>query len=140
MTQAPSKLKPKILLADDSSIARDLLRADLKTALKQGGFADVDLAEAENGAQVIEKVTKENFDLLLLDFYLPVADAETVLRKIRSTASCSKLPVIVVSSDGSIAFRAKAAGANVFLRKPVLPGELVSTIKSLIDGTPVLNR
>lgn len=60
-------------------------------------------------------------DLILMDLNLPVIDGFTLLKKIRSSKSTEKVPVIILTSSGEESDIKKSyeLGANSYIRKPV---------------------
>lgn len=94
--------------------------------LEKHGFACIPLEEGRNVAAYLERV-----DLLLLDLNLPDIDGLDVLKQIRER---SRLPIIILSARGNGEERilGLGLGADDYLVKPVLPGELVARVKALL--------
>lgn len=124
-------MKPSVLIVDDESMTRDLLRLMLERA----GF---DISEAEDGLQALLMVAEEVPDVLLLDVMMPNMDGLTVCEKLRAQAETAVLPIILLSarnSPESISEGMKA-GATRYLGKPVAYEKLVKTIHEVLEGTP----
>jgi threonine synthase len=85
---APDRF-PCIVLADDSSDARRLIRRILQS---QGNFT---IHEAENGQQALSLVENEHPDLIILDLMMPEMDGFAVLDALRAKPETSDIPVIV---------------------------------------------
>jgi len=102
---------PTILIADDEKN----IRATLVRSLRLEGYAT---AEAENGAQALERIESGDIDLLVLDLQMPVKDGLQVLDAL--SRSGPRLPVVVLTAHGSIekAVRAVRLGAFDFIEKP----------------------
>ena len=81
--------KIKILIADDSSFMRNIL----KSILQAQGFSN--FVECSNGKECIKEFRSEKPDLVLLDIVMPEVDGLGVLRNIGTTAK-----VIIVSAIG----------------------------------------
>lgn len=83
-----------------------------------------------NGAEGLEKLKTESFDLLILDVMLPEMNGLEVLKH---TKSFSKIPVIMLSAKGDEVDRILGLelGADDYLPKPFSPRELVARIKAL---------
>jgi DNA-binding NtrC family response regulator len=107
----------KILIVDDSRN----IRITLKRCLEDDNF-EVDYAM--NGEEAIEKLTKEEFDLVFLDLKLPVMDGMEVLRKIRDMGN--DVYVVIITAYGTVenAVEAMRLGAIDFIQKPFTPGEI----------------
>lgn len=121
-------MKPKILLVDDSSTTRTILKVYM-------AGIDVEFCEAGQGDAALDIVRKTPVDLVIADVNMPVMDGLMFVRCLRSSPSQSlrKLPVILLTSE-SVEAAAKEAGANAFVRKPVTNHELRSTVLSLLPA------
>jgi len=117
----------KILVVDDTPHNVKLL-ADLLTVK---GYVVV---TASSGAQALEKVEKEQPDLVLLDVVMPEMSGYEVCRKIRGSRATATLPVVMVTALDPAQERVKGieAGADDFLSKPISQHELLARVKSLL--------
>lgn len=117
--------QPLILVVDDELH----LRNSLGSLLGLHGFAAV---TADGGRAAIELLQSQQFDLVLLDLFMPDVDGHQVMDFIieRQLDIC----VIVVSGDVSIdsAISALRRGAYDFLRKPYEPDELLLKIENAL--------
>jgi two-component system, chemotaxis family, chemotaxis protein CheY len=105
----------RILVVDDSS----LVRLYCRDALEQAGF---EVEQAINGIEALEKVLAQPFDLVIVDINMPRMDGFSFLRALRRSApDVATLPALVVSTEASELDLddARAAGANLYLVKPV---------------------
>jgi CheY-like chemotaxis protein len=82
----------KVLIVDDSLESRVLLGRILKKSFT------VDIIEAEDGNVALEKIQKENPDIVFLDYEMPSLDGKEMLKKVRSKRAYRNLPVVIVSS------------------------------------------
>ncbi|MCX5746839.1 MAG: response regulator, partial [Proteobacteria bacterium] len=72
-------------------------------------------------------------DALIIDVYLPVMDGPTVIAAARTELGLVDLPIIAVSAGGDSARKsALAAGANIFLDKPMRLRQVIDTIQRLL--------
>src|SRR6478672_1085449 len=96
--------------------------------LRQAGYDDHDIVEAEDGADALAKVSSEKPDLVLSDWNMPNMTGIECLQAMR--ASGSTVPFGFVTSEGSPEMREKAAnaGAHFLIAKPfaVSPGAPVT--------------
>jgi PAS domain S-box-containing protein len=123
----------RVLLTDDNPINRKVVELFLKPL-------GVTIVEAENGAQALERLSEEPFDLVLMDVHMPVMDgAETVSRMRNSGASWAWTPVIVLTADAMQGDREKylAAGMDGYVAKPIVPNELFSAMNLAIQRRPI---
>jgi len=117
----------RVLVVDDDA----LLRRSLRAMLERGHYR---VETAESGPQALAQLASFSPDLVLLDIQMPEMDGLEVCQRIRQTPQCDLLPIIFLTADErpdihSLAFR---AGGDDFLRKPVLSGELIVRIRSLM--------
>ena len=117
----------KILVVDDSQTVRTLL----SFILKSNGF---EVESAINGVDALEKIYKDEFDLVVCDVNMPKMDGLTLIKVLRLQDIYRELPIIVVSTEESDEDKQKGmeAGANVYLVKPTEPTSLLENIKMLI--------
>jgi two-component system chemotaxis response regulator CheY len=119
----------KILLVDDSAMARRAARQILESA----GYA---VAEAEDGLIALERYFLEKPDLVLLDLVMKGMNGLDVLKKL--TEMDGQVRVIVLSADVQDSSRelAESGGAAGFLNKPIDRETLLSAVsKTLVTGT-----
>ncbi|WP_138731972.1 response regulator [Modestobacter excelsi] len=116
----------KILVTDDSRVMRQIV---IRT-LRQAGYDDHDIIQAENGREALEMVGSEHPDLVLSDWNMPEMSGIECLEALR--ASGSQVPFGFVTSEGSPEMRAKAAnaGAIFLIAKPFNE----DTFKDALDG------
>lgn len=122
-----SSVLKTILIADDNSTIRHLIRFLLENA----GFRVC--AEAEDGAQAIEKAKQTKPDLILLDFSMPNmngAEASSVLK-----GMMPRVPIIVFTlHDDSVGKSLAAAdGADLVISKADGMNKLLEAIHSLVN-------
>ena len=116
-----------ILIVDDQAA----IRQSLKGVLEDEGYK---VAGAESGEACLETVHKRDFDLVLLDVWLPGMDGLEALQKIREMDDPPE--VIMISGHGTIetAVRATKLGAYDFLEKPLSIERTLILIKNAIEA------
>ena len=117
----------RILVVDDDPLARRSVRAMLERAYYQ-------VETAAGGAEALAMMPVWKPDLVLLDIQMPEVDGLEVCRQIRDMQQNDLLPIIFLTGDErpdihSLGFQVKG---DDFLRKPVLQGELIVRIRSLM--------
>jgi DNA-binding NtrC family response regulator len=102
----------KILVVDDEASIREMIKKGLS---QMGGF---NVETAQNGAEAIEKIEKEVFDLVLTDLKMPEMDGLELLKNIKGTRP--EVMVILMTAYGSIetAVEAMKMGADDYITKP----------------------
>ena len=80
-----------------------------------------------------------NLDLILMDIRLPYEDGYSALQKIRSTARLRNIPVVAVTAEAGLEQmnKARLAGFDGFLGKPLDPDRFPDQIRRILDGVPV---
>jgi two-component system cell cycle response regulator DivK len=104
----------KILVADDKSSSRELIR----TLLEHAGY---EVCEACDGLEAVEMVRSENPDLVLLDIHMPRLDGYGAVSEIRRDARLKALPVVALTASAMRGDHDKAirAGFTAYITKPV---------------------
>lgn len=116
----------RVLVVDDAAT----VRAYHGAVLADGGF---EVAEAANGYEALECALAEGFALHLVDVNMPQMDGYSYVESLRRDGLLPDAPVIMISTEGEAgdAARAYAAGANLYLVKPVDPAQLLLTAQIL---------
>lgn len=117
------------LLEDDESI-RELVTYTLNSqGMEARGFS--------RPSEFWEAMKKETPSLLLLDIMLPEEDGVSILKRLRSSSSTKKLPVIMLTAKGSEydTVLGLDSGADDYVPKPFRMMELLSRIRALLRRT-----
>jgi len=123
----------KILIIDDEKAIRRALREILE-------FEDCNVDEAENGKEGIEKLQKNEYDLIFCDIKMPVMDGIDVL------SNAMKLnietPIIMISGHGNIetAVQAIKDGAFDFIEKPLDLNRILVTLRNATDRNKLVEE
>lgn len=106
-----------ILLVDDSSVA---LNIEKKMFEKMGFTVDT----AMGGADALEQVALNNYDLIVTDLEMPDIDGISIIKQLRSDVKYETLPIIIIATRAIEDERERAtkAGANAYLSKRQLKG------------------
>ena len=116
----------KILLVDDSSTVRSILKAML--------VGKYEVLEASNGQEVLDVSTSNSIDFFLLDVNMPVMDGITLAGKLRTSGSYDSTPIVMLTTESrdELKKEGKAAGATGWITKPCQPAQLLELIQKLI--------
>jgi CheY-like chemotaxis protein len=125
---APSP-SPLILVVEDFDDAREMYRDYLE-------FSGFRVETARDGREAIDKATKIQPDLILMDLSLPGIDGWEATRILKASAETSHLLIVALSAHALAAEgdRARAAGCDGFIAKPCLPSDLVEEIGHYLKG------
>ncbi len=121
-------MKPTVLIVDDEAGVRSALSG----VLRDEGYA---VDAVESGEACLDRVTREPYDVIVLDIWLPGIDGLATLARLRERRVDS--PVVMISGHGNIesAVRAIKMGAFDFVEKPL---SLEKTV--LVVGNAVRQR
>jgi CheY-like chemotaxis protein len=114
----------KVLLVDDDA----QICTFVSMLLQLEGISTLVAQTAENA---LGALAREEFDVVLLDIAMPDIDGIELCRRIKGDPKTRELPVVIVSArpGEDVIRRAKAAGADDFIRKPFENDELIAQIR-----------
>lgn len=114
-------MKYNILVADDVSMNRMLIRSIIK-----GKIEDVKFFDASDGLEVLEVVKTEEIDLIILDLIMPNKDGFETLAELKNDSQFQHIPIIVSSALSEISSIEKTLemGAMEYFTKPFSPDDI----------------
>lgn len=120
-------MSARVLVVDDSATVRRIVSA----VLAEAGFS---VSGAGDGAEALERVQRERFDLVIVDFVMPRLNGFQFAQAVRSVASLRELPLVLMSARAeAIAERFMAAtGSTAWLAKPFAPSELLAVVRGAL--------
>jgi two-component system, cell cycle response regulator DivK len=104
------------------------------------GFMGIHCEWKTSGYEVVEYAdTLSRLDLILMDIRLPYEDGYGALKKIRASERLKDVPIVAVTAEASLEQmnKARAAGFNGFLGKPLDPDKFPEQIRRILTGEPV---
>jgi len=119
----------KILIADDHTVVRKGLRQIL---LEE--FLSAEIEEAADAEELLKKVMKKEWDIVVSDISMPGRSGLEVLLQIKQ--HYPRLPVLILSvhPEDQYAVRVLKAGASGYLNKDSAPDELVKAVRQVLLG------
>ncbi|WP_375583696.1 response regulator [Cyclobacterium xiamenense] len=121
----------RVLVAEDSSVIINLTKNVLL-------FENFHITAVKNGQQVLDKLGRENFDLILMDINMPVMDGIACTKAIRQLKDPQKSKIPIVAITGNYKNYTlddfKKAGLNDYVQKPLDYDLLLATVKKHIDN------
>lgn len=114
---------PKILIVDDSQFMRSIL----KTILEQGGY--LELVEASNGLEAIDKVTSEHPDLVMMDIIMPQMDG---MKTLENVGRAVKVIMVTAVGQEDMVEKAISLGAKDYIVKPFNAKHVLDVVKKVL--------
>jgi CheY-like chemotaxis protein len=128
LESAPTRQKPRILIADDEAEVREFMKASLN------GDTDYEILEAADGRAALAIVESLPVDLIITDVCMPERDGLEAIRALRRNGRPLKILAVSGAFDGFFLRTAKMFGADATLGKPFGPGELSACVTALLQG------
>ena len=119
----------RILVVDDDENILNLER----TILEGKGF---EVTAAGSGSQALDILSKQAFDLILLDVMMPEIDGFTVCRKIKEDSRLKEVPVIFLTAKGGGEALAEGfeSGAVMYINKPFTANKLLTIVNTMLES------
>jgi two-component system chemotaxis response regulator CheY len=119
----------KVLIVDDSALARGLIR---RTIQENAAGRTIDFVEAMNGEEALARLHEGNIDLALVDWNMPVLDGLAFVKQVRGLHM--ELPIVMITavSDEEKIHEACLAGVSEYLEKPIQGPDLWARIKGYV--------
>jgi DNA-binding NarL/FixJ family response regulator len=124
-----------VLLADDHALVRQGMAEMLST---DPGMEVV--AQAANGREAVDLARKQMPDVVVLDVEMPVMSGQVALRKLLDLRPPPKVVIVTVFADESHVRELLALGASAYLSKNSSMKDLISTVRSVVEGRESQNE
>jgi two-component system, cell cycle response regulator DivK len=116
----------KILVAEDSSVIQNLTKKILT-------LQNFQITSVKNGEQVLQKLSEESFDLILMDINMPVMDGIECTKKVRNLSDEAKknIPIVAITGNARNYTMEEflSNGINDFIPKPLNFDQLVEKVR-----------
>ncbi len=119
-------MKPKILVVDDE---RDICKA-LEFLLRSEGYA---VTAAYSGEEALEKLKKDQYDVVITDLKMDKVDGVAVLEKAKELSSDTGVVIMTAFASVESAVETMKKGASDYIVKPFLNEEIKITIKRVLE-------
>jgi len=142
-TPAPAPVEPavdpvtgqrplRVLVVDDDADIRMIVSATLRNL-----SVPVEVVQAEDGVEAIEKATAATPDLVVLDVMMPRMDGFETCRSLRENVRTAFVPILMLTASVDQDSRTKAylIGTDDYMAKPFLPVDLKMRIARLLRRT-----
>lgn len=130
MTETTLDLKMRVLVVDDSSTMRRIV----KTALRDIGMTNVVMAE--DGDEAWEILQKDNIDLILSDHKMPRMSGEEFLKLVREDERYDCMPFIMITAESfrENVVNAVKLGVSNYIVKPFSTEQLQEKIEKVMGA------
>jgi len=130
--------KIRLLVVEDNSVNQKVIEKHLE---KYGYKPKI----VNNGKEAISILSKESFDLILMDVNMPLMDGYEATKIIRDQESAVKdhtVPIIAMTANALKGDRELCinAGMNDYLSKPIDPGELIKLLEKTLTGVSASHK
>lgn len=121
------KAMKRVLVVDDDPV----VRLSIDRVLTPKGYAVISVA---SGADALDRLKREDYDVVYTDIRMPEMDGLEVARRIR--ASRPWLPVLIITGygDGENEAAARAIGVSAFLHKPLTPDTIEGSAAKAVSA------
>ena len=118
----------KVLIIEDTPLNLDLLIQLLED--------DYMIETAPDGSQGLKKAAEFNPDIILMDMAMPIMDGWEATRLLKADEILASIPIIALTSHAMQGDEKKAreAGCDDYLSKPIDEDKLFAAIRRLLDG------
>ncbi len=119
-----------VLIIDDSTAIRKILQR----VLTQAELRVSSVHEAGDGLEALSILRTKSVNLVFSDVNMPNMDGLTFLREMRANSKWAKIPVVMITTEGSQAtvMEAIRLGANSYVRKPFTPDQIKEKLAGLV--------
>jgi two-component system, NarL family, invasion response regulator UvrY len=125
----------KIIIADDHSVVRK--------GLKQIFEETMDLVvagEASSGFELLDKVRKEDYDVVILDISMPGKDGLDTLKELKNEKPNLPVLIFTIYPEEQYAVRVLKAGASGYINKETDPEEIINAIRKVSTGRKYISQ
>ncbi|MPZ76734.1 MAG: response regulator [Deltaproteobacteria bacterium] len=121
-------IKSLVLLAEDNEATAELTRKMLELF----GYR---VTVAKNGVEAVAKAIAELPDVIVMDIHMPVMDGLQAASQIRNETTTQSIPILAATAKAMAGDKEKclASGCNDYIAKPFTHGQLIASIKQLLN-------
>ena len=121
----------RILFVEDSPTMRRII----ENSLKKLGVKEI--VDAENGVDALEKIQKQDFDMVLTDWNMPEMNGQELVEHIRKMDKYKKVPILMITTRGmqDDVVTAIKSGVNGYIVKPFTPEVLKKKMVEIFSAS-----
>lgn len=114
-------MKRRVLVADDSAVARMLIKQMIDTSR-------FDVTEAMDGIEALNAIRSQSFDVVLLDLLMPNMTGVEILQRVLGMEDAPRIVVLTSDDQEQTVERCLSLGAAKYLHKPVRPHQIATAL------------
>jgi two-component system, chemotaxis family, chemotaxis protein CheY len=118
-----------ILVVDDSKAMRLIVRR----TLRQAGFGEYEIVEAENGVQALERIGQTNLELVISDWNMPEMTGIELLNELKARKLSVRFGFVTTEGTPDMRATADRAGALFLIAKPFTAEQFESTLRPILS-------
>jgi DNA-binding response OmpR family regulator len=120
--------KRKVLVAEDEPDIRGLIKFSLE-------FIDLEVIEASNGRDAVDRAVQEQPDLILMDVRMPKLSGYEACQELKEQESTRQIPIVFLSARGQEMEikHGLELGADEYILKPFAPDQLQQRVSSILE-------
>lgn len=122
----------RILIIDDE----ESILESLQILLQQAGHT---VETATNGEVINRHMNGTSPDLILLDYYLPDRNGDSIACELKTREDTKHIPIVMISASYSVKRIALSVGADDFLSKPFNFDDLLTKLDRVIKQRPAVH-
>lgn len=117
-----------VLIAEDEDEIRELVCRQIRKQIDPNT-----IIEAKDGVEALQKLSMQNFDLIILDINMPKKNGMEVIKSLKGKPKTKAIPIIVISGalDEEVISQMVKWGIRNVLTKPFNPKLLLESIEKL---------
>lgn len=121
----------RILFVEDSPTMRRIIENSLKK------LAIKEIVDAENGVDALEKIQKQDFDMVLTDWNMPEMNGQELVEHIRKMDKYKNVPILMITTRGmqEDVVTAIKSGVNGYIVKPFTPEVLKKKMVEIFSAS-----
>ena len=130
MKERDRKMRKNVLLVDDSSTIRKIVRIYLKEK-------NCNIIEAENGLEALEKMAYSDVDMIITDLNMPMMNGMELISYIKRDMKSKDVPIIIITTEKEEDEKKKSieSGALAYIKKPFTKNILFQELNKVFKTT-----
>ena len=126
----PTRGQYRVLVVEDNDFVRDAFAFGLRRLFPETNRVSVELVSDSDDA--LDRLLGQAYDLAIVDYFLPTANGDRLIARLRSNPGLDQLPIFAFSARADDVRQASLdAGADLFLQKPTIMRSLFPTLVQL---------